>query len=87
MPNHEILGLLAGFCTTLAFVPQVLRVWQRRSAADISFGGFALFCLGTSGWLVYGFLLDALSIMAANGVTLVLAMGILAGKLRFDRRA
>lgn len=86
MPPAELLGLLAGFCTTLAFVPQVLRVWRRRSAEDISFSGFALFGGGVFLWLIYGLMLGALPIILANGATLVLAMGILVGKLRFDRR-
>jgi MtN3 and saliva related transmembrane protein len=85
MDPVQAIGLAAGFCTTLAFVPQVVRVWRRRSAADISFAGFAFFCFGVALWLVYGLFLGAVPIIAANGLTLLLALGILVGKLRFDR--
>lgn len=77
------LGLLAGTLTTLAFLPQVLRTWRRRSAADLSFSMLAVFVGGVSLWLAYGWLMDDLPLMIANGVTLALAGTILILKLRF----
>ncbi len=85
MPWTEWLGLLAGFCTTLAFLPQALRVWRLRSAREISLVTFLLFFAGTGLWLAYGILLGSVAVTAANGVTLLFAGLILLGKLRFDR--
>ena len=34
----DLLGTIAGILTTLAFVPQVWRVWKTRSTRDISLG-------------------------------------------------
>jgi len=81
----EALGIVAGCCTTAAFAPQVVRTWRTRSVADISLGMYGLFCLGVALWLVYGFLADALSVILANGATLVLALAVLVMKLRFGR--
>ena len=36
MSMIAVLGLAAGFCTTVAFVPQVLKTWQTRHTKDIS---------------------------------------------------
>ncbi len=80
------LGTAAGACTTLSFVPQVLKVWRSRSARDISFGMYALFIAGLVLWLSYGVVLRAWPIIIANSVTLVLAFAILWMKLRYDRR-
>lgn len=82
----EAIGLLAGLLTTIAFLPQVFRVWYRRSARDISLPTFVLLCTGVALWLVSGILKDSISLILANGVTFFLAMGILVGKLHFDRR-
>ena len=38
-------GYLAGTCTTVAFLPQVIRTWRTRSTQDISLGMFSLMVL------------------------------------------
>jgi MtN3 and saliva related transmembrane protein len=80
---QTVLGLSAGFLTTAAFVPQVLRTWRTRSAEDLSLGMFAVFVLGVGLWLVYGLVREDLAMIAANAVTLVLAGAILVFKLRY----
>jgi MtN3 and saliva related transmembrane protein len=77
------LGLAAGFCTTIAFVPQVLKTWRSRSAADLSLGTFSVFVVGLALWLVYGLVRGDVAMTAANAVTLPLAGAILYFKLRY----
>ena len=77
------LGLAAGTLTTLAFIPQVLRVWRTRSARDISLPTFAALTAGTVLWLAYGILIADGPLMAANGVTLGLVAAVLWGKITF----
>jgi MtN3 and saliva related transmembrane protein len=77
-----LIGLLAGICTTLAFVPQVVKTWRSHSADDISLGWLAIFSSGTLLWLVYGLWLADVAISAANGMTLLLVLVILYVKLR-----
>jgi MtN3 and saliva related transmembrane protein len=83
----ETIGSVAAFCTTVAFIPQLIRVWQRKSGQDISLLMFAIFSLGVFLWLVYGIGIGSIPIMVANTVTLLLALAILALKLRYDRRS
>jgi MtN3 and saliva related transmembrane protein len=80
------IGSTAAFCTTISFLPQLLRVWRRKSARDISLTMFLLFSFGVACWLVYGIGIRSGPITAANAVTLALALAILALKLRYDRR-
>jgi len=77
-----LLGLVAAFCTTIAFLPQALRAWRTRSTKDISLGMFSLMVLGVALWLVYGILRADLPLIASNTVTLLLAGSILVLKLR-----
>jgi MtN3 and saliva related transmembrane protein len=78
------IGSVAAVCTTLSFLPQLLRVWRRKSAQDISLSMFLLFSFGVACWLVYGLGIGSTPIIAANAVTLILALAILALKLRYD---
>ena len=75
-------GYAAAFCTTVAFVPQVLRVWRTRSTEDISLKMFLVLVTGLCLWLAYGFGRGEVPIILANGATLLLAGTILAFKLR-----
>jgi MtN3 and saliva related transmembrane protein len=83
MDDLTILGLAAGSLTTLSFVPQVLKTWRSRSARDISLGMYAFFIGGLVLWGVYGVLRRDASIVAANAVTLLLALAVVGMKLRY----
>ena len=83
MDRIKILGLLAGTLTTIAFLPQVIKTYQSRSAKDLSLGMFMIFCLGTFFWLLYGILINDLPVIAANSVTLMLAGVLIFFKFRF----
>ncbi len=88
-PAHattEIIGTVAAFCTTISFVPQLVRVWHRKSAADISLGMFLFFSLGVRLWLLYGIRISSRPGIEANAVTLALSLAILILKLRYDRQ-
>jgi MtN3 and saliva related transmembrane protein len=78
-----LVGLSAGFLTTIAFVPQVAKIWKTRSAKDVSLPTFVAFTSGVGLWLLYGILNQELPIIVWNAATLVLAGAILAMKLRF----
>lgn len=83
MTSIDILGLVAGTLTTIAFLPQVIKTWKSKSAKDISLTMFLLFCVGVSLWLVYGIINGDLAIIVSNIMTLVLASSILYFKLRY----
>ncbi len=79
------LGLAAAFCTTSAFVPQVMLVWRQRGAPGVSTGMYLMFIAGVAMWLMYGIALSSLPLIVANGLTLTLACAILGMKWYFER--
>jgi MtN3 and saliva related transmembrane protein len=85
-PAADAIGLIAAVCTTVSFVPQLIRVWKLRSAREISLIMFLVFSLGTFLWLLYGIFIHAMPVILANAVTMALSLAILALKLRFDRK-
>ncbi len=85
--GHDMLGFFAGALTTIAFVPQVVRIVRTRSAHDISWGMFSIFSAGVALWLWYGIRLGSPPLIAANAVTLALALSILVLKWRYGADA
>ena len=77
----DITGYAAALCTTGAYIPQVLRVWRTRSTQDISLKMFLVLVTGLALWLIYGIWKGETPIIAANGISLMLAGIILYFKL------
>ena len=81
----ELIGYVAAILTTISFLPQVIKVWQTRSARDISLPMYSLFIVGSALWLSYGVAIHSLPVAIANAVTLALAGAVLVAKLRFGK--
>ena len=79
----QLIGTLGAICTTAAFIPQVLQIWRTRSAKDVSLPMYVIFTAGVVFWLAYGIALVAWPIIAANIVTLGLALAVIGMKLKF----
>jgi MtN3 and saliva related transmembrane protein len=78
-----IVGLIAATLTTVSFIPQVVRTWRLKETRDISLWMFLLFAMGIFLWMVYGFLIGDLPVIAANIATLFLVMIILYFKIKY----
>jgi MtN3 and saliva related transmembrane protein len=76
-------GYLAAVLTTGSFVPQAWLTFRTRDVSGISLGMYSVLATGVALWLAYGILLGAWPLVAANGVTLALAVSILTMKLRY----
>ena len=75
--QNEIIGLIAAVCTSFAFVPQFMKVWKTKQTKDLSLRMYSIMFLGILLWLVYGIIIDSLSIILANVVTATLVGTIL----------
>ena len=82
----ELIGSLAALLTTVSFIPQAWHTWRTRDVSGISLAMYSVFTTGVGLWLVYGLWLGAAPLIAANAVTLALALSILLMKLRFEPR-
>ena len=78
-----VTGLIVGLLTTIAFIPQLAKTWKSKSAKDVSLVMFMTFTTGVLLWLIYGVLIKAPPLIAANVVTLLLAAAILGLKIRY----
>ena len=67
----QLTGGIGGFCTTFAFVPQVVKIWKQ-GGRDLSYGMLGLYLAGVMLWLVYGCLLHAREVIVTNAATAIL---------------
>ena len=84
MPDSDLIGYCAAFLTTCSFAPQAWLTFRTRDVRGISLAMYSVFAVGVALWLAYGLMLHAWPIVAANAVTLALALAILAMKLRYS---
>lgn len=79
---HLCIGSIAAICTTVAFVPQVVKSWRTRDLSGISLPMYTIFTLGVMLWLIYGILIGDWPVIVANAITTVLAGVVLLLKLK-----
>ena len=82
MSFSTIIGMLAAFCTTVSFIPQVVKTIKTRQTKDISLSMYVIFTAGILFWLIYGIMIVDVPIIAANTVTLLLTGTVLFLKIR-----
>jgi MtN3 and saliva related transmembrane protein len=78
------IGYLAAICTTIAFIPQAVKVYRTNHTKDISVGMFLLMSIGLIFWTIYGIMILSYPIIIANAVTIIFAIYILFMKIRLD---
>ena len=83
MDSATLVGTIAAVCTTIAFLPQVIRIRRTKHTGDLSLPMYVIFSFGVLCWLVYGFLTDSAPVIIANGVTFALSVYIISMKLKY----
>lgn len=84
--NIEIIGLMAAFLTTSAFLPQVYKTWKTKDVSSLSLPMFIMFFIGIVLWLIYGVYKESLSMILANSVTVFSAFLLLYFKIKYDKK-
>lgn len=75
--STEYIGIFAGTCTTVAFFPQVVKLFLNRSTENISLWTYIVFFIGVFTWIIYGFLIQKTVIVTFNFFTLTLIFCIM----------
>lgn len=78
----EYIGFVAAAFTTLASLPQVIKVLRDRSTKDLSLSMLAIMCVGLLLWLLYGITITDWPLIGANAITLLLWSILLIMKLK-----
>lgn len=82
----SIVGTIAAICTTVGFIPQIIRGIKTKELRDVSPIMLTLLLVGCSLWLVYGIHLKNPIIALANGFTLSFVITILLLRSLYKKR-
>ena len=85
-----ILGWLVsvvGVATGIAYVPQAVRIWRRRSSDDVSIVTYALFLGGQLVYLVYGIRIGQWPLIVGMAANIAGSIAVIGSALRFRIRS
>jgi MtN3 and saliva related transmembrane protein len=80
---ETLVSAVAATLTTVAFVPQAIHIIRFKETRAISLQMYVVFATGVALWLIFGVMIWNWPIMAANAITLALALTIIRMKLRY----
>jgi len=84
LPNYIlIIGLIAAFLTTFAYLPQSIKTIKTKHTKDISLPTIIMLEFGLISWLIYGIVISDIPIIAANTVSIVFMSIILVMKIKY----
>jgi len=86
MPDKtQLIGIIAGICTGISLLPQLIKIIREKKADDISW--FMLFILlgGLAGWVWYGILKEDYPIIITNLFSFLVNVGIIFFSLRYKK--
>ena len=81
----ESIGLFAGILGIAAWVPQIREVWVNKRHDGISLTTFSVVTIALGLWLLYGILIDSISMIIANVMTLSVIFAVIVGVVRLRR--
>jgi MtN3 and saliva related transmembrane protein len=84
MTAIDLLGMKAGCISSVTFLPQVIKTWKTKSAADISLLMFTFATISVIMWLVYGIILNNIPIIFTNSMVLLFSLIMLYFKFRYS---
>ena len=78
----ESIGLVAGVLGIVAWIPQIREVWVNKRHDGVSLATFGVVTIALSLWLIYGILIDSISMIIANVMTLAAIFAVIIGVMR-----
>ena len=79
----SLIGLIAGTCTTISFLPQVIKIARSKETKALSLPMYIVLATGIFLWTVYGIFTGDMPIVLANSISLVLALTVLVLKIKY----
>lgn len=84
--NENILGLVAGGITSVAMLPQLIKVLKEKDVKDLSLLMILFLITGLSLWVWYGFIKDELPIILSNAFAVLVNVSLLISYFMYRKR-
>lgn len=77
MNTIQLIGILAGTCTSISLLPQLIKTINDKKDGDISYLMLAILLIGLGLWIWYGVLKEDYPIIITNSISFILNMLII----------
>jgi MtN3 and saliva related transmembrane protein len=71
MNNDQVIGIVAGTCTSISLVPQLIKTIKDKKAGEISWFMLVILMIGIGFWIWYGLIKKDLPIIITNAVSFI----------------
>ena len=85
--DDNIIGLIAGGLTSIAMMPQLVKVIKEKNAEDISVLMLLVLITGLSLWVWYGILQNELPIILSNSFSVLVNITLLICCMMFKKKS
>jgi MtN3 and saliva related transmembrane protein len=87
MPDQtQLIGIIAGICTGVSLLPQLIKIIKEKKADDISYLTLFILLTGLAGWVWYGILIEDYPIIITNSFSFLVNFAIIFVTLRFQKK-
>lgn len=80
---EDVIGFFAAICTTIAYLPQMIKIIKSKSAKDVSMAMYLVMLTGVILWLLYGINIGSAPVIVANAITAIFVLTIIINKLKY----
>lgn len=85
MEGIDILGIIAGICTSSAIIPQIVKTLKKKKAQEVSIFMFIVLMTGNGLWVYYGVVKSDIAIISTNIFALSLNIMMIVLKYRYRK--
>jgi MtN3 and saliva related transmembrane protein len=72
MNTIQVVGIIAGACTSISLLPQLIKTIKEKKGGDISYSMLAILLVGLGLWIWYGVLKKDYPIIITNTISVIL---------------
>ena len=83
--SPDIIGLIAGFFTAAAMLPQLIKIIKEKKAEDISVPMLMILITGLGLWIYYGTTKEDWPIIITNAISLIFNLAIIVFKFKYKQ--
>ena len=86
MNTTEIIGIVAGTCTSISLLPQLIKTIKDKKAGEISWFMLVILLIGIGFWIWYGILKKDFPIIITNAISFALNGLIIFFNIHYNRK-
>lgn len=81
------IGVVAGICTGISLLPQLIKIIKYKKAEDISWLMLFILLVGLAGWMWYGIIKEDYPIIITNGFSIVVNILMILFSVKYQKHS